>query len=110
MAATTAETVHEAKARIGQHLSEAYRKASQFSQDARGLPTLAREAMESGKEAAHEAASTVRRQVRKFEHMPDDVAYRVRRAPFRAMGGAFGAGMILGAALGWFALRPRDDS
>ena len=56
MAATTAETVHEAKARIGQHLSEAYRKASQFSQDARGLPTLAREAMESGKEAAHEAA------------------------------------------------------
>ena len=107
MATTTAETetVHEAGAKIGGRLTEAYQKAAQFSRDACGLPGLAREAMDSGKDAVHEAANTVRRRVREFEHVPDDVAYQVRRAPFWAMGGALGAGFVVGAVVGWFAFR-----
>lgn len=107
MATVTAETVHEASAKIGDRLTTAYQKAAQFSQDACGLPSLAREAMESGKEAAAEAVNVVRRRVREFEHVPEDVAYRVRRAPFWAMGGALGAGLILGATVGWFAFRSK---
>ncbi len=111
MSAATAETVHGAGARIGERLTEAYQKAAQLSRDARGLPTLAREAVESGKRAAQEAARSVRRRTREFEHVPEDVAYQVRRAPFRTMGAALGAGIVLGAAIGWLACQPprRDD-
>jgi hypothetical protein len=111
MSTATAETVHGAGARISERVTEAYQKAAQLSRDARGLPTLALEAMESGRRAAQDAASSVRRRAREFEHVPEDVAYHVRRAPFWTMGGAFGTGMLLGAAIGWLACRPprRND-
>jgi len=103
----TVEAVREATAKFTDRVSDAYRKASELREDARGLTSLAHEAIEGGTHVAGDALNAVRRRAREYEHVREDVAYRVRRAPFWAVGGALSAGVVLGAVFGWLILGAR---
>jgi ElaB/YqjD/DUF883 family membrane-anchored ribosome-binding protein len=105
--AETAETVRETTAKLTDRVSDAYRKASELAQDACGLTSLAQEVIDGGKQVAGEAIDAVRRRTRDFEHIPEDAAYHVRRAPFWAVGGAVGAGLVFGVVVGWLAFGAR---
>ncbi|MGC4084277.1 MAG: hypothetical protein QM736_19750 [Vicinamibacterales bacterium] len=68
-------------------------------------------------DAAEDAAYHVRRAVtttrRNADDVRFDVAHRIRQRPFRAVGAAFGAGLLLGTVTGLAALligrASRDD-
>lgn len=90
----TAEKVRSGCADLSERASDVWQRASRMTEDAGALTAAAKEVID-------DTVESVRRQARELKHVPDDVAYHVRRAPFRAMGGAMMLGLISGAVVGW---------
>ena len=63
------------------------------------------DAAEVAGRTVEDAVAAVRRRARNLEHVPEDVAYQVRRAPFLSIGAALGVGVLAGALFGWLASR-----
>jgi hypothetical protein len=103
MAIGIGEVVHSTASGIGERAKDVYRKATRLSHDARGLTALAQDTIDSGREAAYDAVRSVKRQTRQLEHLPEDVAYHVRREPFWWLGSALTTGFVVGAVVGWAA-------
>jgi len=61
--------------------------------------------------AMEEGVRTARRTLRKgfetAEDLRDEAAYRVKREPFKAVGLAFGTGVLLGVVAGWASQKGR---
>ena len=70
------------------------------SEEVRALAGNAAEAIENG---MHEARRTYRVVRRGVEDAADDAASRIRKQPLTAVGVAFGAGIVVGAACGLIA-------
>jgi ElaB/YqjD/DUF883 family membrane-anchored ribosome-binding protein len=67
---------------------------------------MARDAGEEGLHAAKRAIKRVRRHgVEALEDFREDAAHYVKRQPFRAVGIAVGAGLLMGAVVGWMGVR-----
>ncbi|MGE3508433.1 MAG: hypothetical protein AB7N65_06070 [Vicinamibacterales bacterium] len=105
--AAVVEAVRGECAELGERMSDVWRRAKQVSDDAGALKHAAREVIDDGVRAASAAITAVRRSARDLECAPADVAYHVRRAPFRAIGAALGTGLVIGLALAWWASRVR---
>jgi ElaB/YqjD/DUF883 family membrane-anchored ribosome-binding protein len=88
----------ERSAAVGQFAADAVRAAAHLSHDARLLKSIAADAVEDG---VHAAKRTYKIAVRRFEDVSDQAATRIRRQPFKALGVALGAGLLVGAAGGW---------
>ena len=81
------------------------RKVARMSQDARTLKVAAADAVEDGMYKARRAAKTAKRG---FYDTRDEAVYRIKQEPLKAVGVAFGAGLLVGVASGavaWFAAR-----
>jgi ElaB/YqjD/DUF883 family membrane-anchored ribosome-binding protein len=101
MAAVTAENYEVTHApTAADRVADAVRHLSHFSHKARLLRSMARDAGEEGVHAAKRAVRQVKRAVEALEDVKEETAHRIRRQPFRAVGIAAGAGLLLGAAVG----------
>jgi hypothetical protein len=76
---------------------DALRQAAHFSHEARLLKTLATDAVEDG---LHAAERTIKRARQTALDARDDVTYRVKREPLKALARAFGAGAMFGLIVG----------
>jgi ElaB/YqjD/DUF883 family membrane-anchored ribosome-binding protein len=56
-------------------------------------------------DAVEDAKRAVARSKHQLEELRDTAAYRVKKAPLMSVGMGFGAGMLLGAVLGIFAVK-----
>jgi ElaB/YqjD/DUF883 family membrane-anchored ribosome-binding protein len=66
------------------------------------VTSVAADAVEDAVYKARRAVNTTRRRI---DELKDESVYRVRRAPFKAIGMAAGAGVVFGIVVGWFAGR-----
>ena len=68
--------------------------------------SMAEEAIEDGLHATKRAMKAARRQVEAVEDFKEEAINRIRREPFKAVGMAVGAGVLIGMAVGfvggWF--------
>lgn len=78
------------------------RHAEHLAHEARLFKTLASDAVEDG---VHAAKRAMTHGVHDLEDLRDSATHRIRRAPLMAVGLAFGAGLLLGAAFGWIGRR-----
>ena len=86
-------------------VADAARRAITAAQDARSLTSVTAGAIESQVDSARRA---YRSAVRDINDVRDEAAYRIKKAPFKAVGVALGAGLCLGVAAGaaaWLAAR-----
>jgi ElaB/YqjD/DUF883 family membrane-anchored ribosome-binding protein len=67
--------------------------------------TRATDAVEEGVRAAKRAFKTAKRGLETAADLRDEAAYRVKREPFKAIGLAFGTGLLLGVAASWVGRR-----
>jgi ElaB/YqjD/DUF883 family membrane-anchored ribosome-binding protein len=58
--------------------------------------TRATDAVEDGVRAARRAFKTAQRSLQNAADLRDEAAYRVKREPLKAVGFAFGAGLLMG--------------
>ena len=79
---------------LGEKAAGAYRKASQ--------------AVHEATHAVHEARHAIRDGIENAVDLRDTVVYRVKRNPLKAVGLAFGAGLLMGAVLGSIGGRHRE--
>jgi len=90
---------------LRERVADAARRAITAAQEARTLKSVAADAVENQVDSARRA---YRSAVRDVTDVRDEAAYRIKKAPFKAVGVAFGAGLCLGAAAGaasWLAAR-----
>jgi ElaB/YqjD/DUF883 family membrane-anchored ribosome-binding protein len=90
---------------IGDTAADVYQKATHLADEARAFTNLAGEAVETG---VHAAKRAFNRSVESAGDLRDRAVYRVKRNPIKAVGLAFGAGLLLGAVVGAFGGRRRD--
>ena len=103
--ATITETVRTECENLGERATEVWRRASKVTEDVGALKTAAQDVLEEGKEVAARSVESMRRTARDLRHMPNDVAYRVRQEPLRAVGLAIGFGLIVGGGFAWLMTR-----
>mgnify|MGYP001278337417 CR=1 FL=1 len=77
----------------GARVMNAVRQAAHAAHEAKVFTSLASDAVEDG---VHAAKRAVARSARTLEDARDTAEYRIKRAPFAAVGLAFGAGVVLG--------------
>ncbi len=96
---TTTHTASPAAdgATLGERAADALRHAAHFSHEARLLKTLAADTVEDGLYAARRTITHGRRAALDAR---DQLTYRVKREPGKAMAVVFGAGALLGLGLG----------
>jgi len=87
---------------------DACRQAAHCSHEAQLLKSLAGDAVDDGIHAARRAIKSVRRGVEELGDLKDEAAHRVKRQPLKALSVAVGVGLVLGLAVGWIALVPRQ--
>jgi hypothetical protein len=81
---------------------DAARHAAHFSHEVRLAKSIVADAIEDGIHSARRAAVTsVRRGVERIEDLQDEAVHRIKRAPLASVTLAGGAGLVLGAALGY---------
>jgi glycerol-3-phosphate dehydrogenase len=81
---------------------DACRQGAHFSHEVRLAKSIAADAIEDGIHVARRAAVTsVRRGVEQLEDLRDEAAHRIKRAPLASAAVLVGAGLLLGAALGY---------
>ena len=93
------------KATTTDRITDGVRHAAHFSHQVRLMKSVARDA---GEESVHAAKRVVRRAQRGVERLQDfrdEVAYRVKREPFKAVGAAAVTGVLVGVVVGWAARR-----
>jgi hypothetical protein len=61
--------------------------------------------LEDGELAARRAMKRIRRGLETAVDLRDEAVHRAKRRPLKAAGMIFGAGIVLGAALGWIGRR-----
>ena len=66
---------------------------------------VATDAVEEAVRTARRAFKTAKRGLQNAADLRDEAAYRVKREPFKAVGLAFGAGLLMGVAAGWVGSR-----
>jgi ElaB/YqjD/DUF883 family membrane-anchored ribosome-binding protein len=105
-AANTETTELTQEPTIGDRIADAVRHAAHLSHEARLVTSMARDAGEEGVHAAKRAMRRVRRQgVEALEDFREDAAHYVKRQPLKAVGIAVGAGLLMGAVVGWLGVR-----
>jgi len=67
--------------------------------------TAATDAVEDGVRAAKRAFKTAQHGLRNAADLRDAAAYRVKREPLKAVGLAFGAGLLMGVVGAWVGRR-----
>ncbi|MBZ5558059.1 MAG: hypothetical protein LAO77_12365 [Acidobacteriia bacterium] len=77
----------------GVRVMNAVRQAAHAAHEAKVFTSIASDAVEDG---VHAAKRAVTRGVRDLADMRDTAEYKIKRAPFAAIGLAFGAGVVLG--------------
>jgi cytochrome c biogenesis protein ResB len=82
---------------VRERAADALRQAAHFSHEARLLKTLATDAVEDG---LHTAERTIKRARQTALDARDDVTYRVKREPIKALALVFGAGAMFGLIVG----------
>lgn len=95
------------KATITDRMTDGVRHAAHFSHQVRLMKSMARDAGEEGVHAARRVMRRVRHGVERLEDLRDETAHRVKREPFKAIGIAAGAGLLMGVAVGWIATSVR---
>lgn len=85
----------------GARVVDAVRQVAHVAHEAKAFTSLASDAVEDG---VHAAKRAVTRGARTLEDLRDTAGYRIKRAPFAALGLAFGAGVLL-AAVGYGVVR-----
>ena len=90
---------------MGDKAADVYRKATHLADEARLLTNLATDAVENG---VHTAKRALNRGIENAGDLRDTAVYRVKRNPLKAVGLAFGAGLLLGAVVGAVSLRQRE--
>lgn len=86
-------------------VADAARRAITAAQDARSLTAVTADAIENQVDSARRA---YRSAVRDVNDVRDEAAYRIKKAPFRSVGAALGAGICIGVVVGaaaWLAAR-----
>jgi ElaB/YqjD/DUF883 family membrane-anchored ribosome-binding protein len=76
---------------------DAVRRAAHLSHEVRLAKSLAADALVEAGHAARQTVKTVKRRLQDLTDRRHEVAHQVRREPFKAIGIAFGAGVLLGA-------------
>lgn len=84
--------------RIRYVAADAVRAAAHLSHEARLLKSMAADAVEDG---VHAAKRSYKIAVRRLEDATDQAAANIRKQPFKAVGVALGAGLLLGVAGAW---------
>lgn len=77
---------------------DAVRRVAHASHEARLLKSIAVDAVEDGVRTAKRAVRIAKQDLTDAR---DDVVYRIKREPLKAVGIAFGSGMVFAAAGGW---------
>jgi ElaB/YqjD/DUF883 family membrane-anchored ribosome-binding protein len=95
------------KATITDRITDGVRHAAHFSHQIGLMKSVARDAGEEGVYAAKRVARRVRHGVERLADLRDETAHRVKREPFKAIGIAAGAGLLLGVTVGWIATSVR---
>jgi ElaB/YqjD/DUF883 family membrane-anchored ribosome-binding protein len=95
-------TAHADPLTTRDRLADVVGRAAHVAHDARLLKTMAADAVEDGVHAAKRAAT---RGAREFEEFRETAAYRIKKAPFRAVAIAAGAGLLVGAVCGLWGRR-----
>jgi hypothetical protein len=81
---------------VRERAADALRQAAHFSHEARLLKTLATDAVEDG---LHAAERTIKRARRTALDARDEMTYRVKREPLKALALTFGTGALFGLAV-----------
>jgi ElaB/YqjD/DUF883 family membrane-anchored ribosome-binding protein len=79
------------------HVVDAARRAAHVSHEARLIKSLATDAVEDAVHATNQAIKTAKRRMQNLADRRYEVAHRIRQEPFKAIGIAFGAGVLLSA-------------
>jgi hypothetical protein len=98
MAFAAVDQKREQPVTFGARVADAVRQASRLSDEARQFKSMATDTVADGVHAARRAIKTVERRV---EDLTDEAIHRVKRQPVRAVAGAFGIGLAVGAIVGW---------
>lgn len=102
------ETCEGSHATVADRVVDAARHAAHFSHEARLVKSMAEDAIEDGVHAAKRAMKRARRGVERLADLKDETALCVKRQPFRAVGTALGAGLVIGAVAGWIGAQLRQ--
>jgi ElaB/YqjD/DUF883 family membrane-anchored ribosome-binding protein len=95
----TAEVANEPT--VADRIADVVGQSAHLSHQARLAKSMARDVGEEGLYAAKRAMRRLRRGVERFEDLKDETAHSVKRQPFKAVGTAAGAGLLLGLVIGW---------
>jgi ElaB/YqjD/DUF883 family membrane-anchored ribosome-binding protein len=82
---------------LRERAADALHQAAHLSREARLLKTMAEDAVEDG---MHAAKRTIKHARQTAVSARDELAYRVKREPMKAMAVIFAAGALLGLGLG----------
>jgi hypothetical protein len=82
---------------VRERAADALRQAAHFSHEARLLKTLATDAVEDG---LHAAERTIKRARQTALDARNEVTYRVKREPLKALALTFGTGALFGLTVG----------
>ena len=77
---------------------DAVRRVAHAVHEARLVKTLAADALDDAVYASKQMSKTVKRRIQTLADRRYELAHQVRREPFKAVGFAFGTGIVLGAA------------
>jgi ElaB/YqjD/DUF883 family membrane-anchored ribosome-binding protein len=81
------------------------RHVAHLGHEARLFQTLAADAIEDSAYAARRTIKRLKRRAQDLLDTRDEMALRVKREPLKALGLAFGAGLLVGALANWAARR-----
>ncbi|HUK33139.1 MAG TPA: hypothetical protein VLV86_04450 [Vicinamibacterales bacterium] len=87
---------------MGNRIADAVRYATECSNDARRISTMAQDAVQ---ERLNEASRTLKVMQRRMQDAEHTARYYVRREPLKAIGVTAGAALTVGLAVGWLATR-----
>ena len=85
---------------------DAVRQAASLTPEARLFKTRASDALE---DRVYTAKRAITRGMYDFEDLRDSAVHRVKRAPLMTVALAMGAGILLGAVIGWIRGRARGS-
>jgi ElaB/YqjD/DUF883 family membrane-anchored ribosome-binding protein len=103
--ALTETKTNAPKATMTDRVTDGVRHAAHFSHQVRLMKSMARDAGEEGVYAAKRVVRRAQRSVERLHDLKDEAAYRVKREPFKAVGVAAGAGLLIGVVAGWMLRR-----
>jgi len=106
MASGNREAAVNGRMKVVDRAVDAVRQAASMGHEARLFKTRASDAVE---DRLHTAKRTITRGMHDFEDLRDSAVHRVRRAPLLTVALAMGAGILLGAVVGWIRGRARGS-